>query len=744
MSFAADQLWNLLPAHLRTRDAELANPNGPDALGRWRPGPLRELVELMAGQVAVLEESLEQLYDNHFVETAAPWALPYLGDLLGIRGLPTGASARSSRAEVGHTVAYRRRKGTTPMLELLARDVTGWPARAVEFFERLAATQHLNHLRPQCQSFASLRNAKTLEFIGTPFEPAMRTVEVRRIAPGRGRWNIPNVGLFLWRLQAYPHTDSPLVAVGELFGGDPLATRRFRLHPFGLDAPLFSHPATEDDFTHLAEPSNVPLPITRRRLAANASASPPPEPMLYGPGLSVSLERWVPEQLIPVPPIAAHYEAIAAADVLVCDLSDARDGVNNPVWNHETKPVGPQVALDPVLGRVVFGTVPTDATNHPPRATFHLGFSFDLGGGEYARAGSFAADAPTTAQVPHDPDPRVTVPSFDAITAALAGLGPTVSGAIEITDSGRYAETLPEITANGAAKELRAADGCAPVVLLKPDGSGQPWTIRGDVSGSVTLNGLWLVWTRDLTPPPPALSRPALRVTGDLGAFKLRHCTLGPERFWRSGPPGELAAAPPAHLEIAARQVQVTIENCVLPPLRVGGDGVKLTLRNCIIDAGAADRFALSNLAGDGPAGSWRLENCTVIGKVAVDTLELASNCIFLGDSVVVTRRQEGCVRFSWLPNNAASRTPRRYRCLPAVSGDLAAIVPQFTSLTFGHPAYAQLSQRCSAAIRTGGDDGAEMGAFHDLFQPQREAHLRARLAEYLRFGLAAGVFYES
>ena len=133
-----------------------------------------------------------------------------------------------------------------------------------------------------------------------------------------------------------------------------------------------------------------------------------------------------------------------------------------------------------------------------------------------------------------------------------------------------------------------------------------------------------------------------------------------------------------------------------------------------------------------------------MIGKVAVDTLELASNCIFLGDSVVVTRRQEGCVRFSWLPNNAASRTPRRYRCLPAASGDLAGIVPQFTSLTFGHPAYAQLSQRCAAAIRTGADDGAEMGAFHDLFQPQREAHLRARLAEYLRFGLTAGVFYES
>ena len=34
------------------------------------------------------------------------------------------------------------------------------------------------------------------------------------------------------------------------------------------------------------------------------------------------------------------------------------------------------------------------------------------------------------------------------------------------------------------------------------------------------------------------------------------------------------------------------------------------------------------------------------------------------------------------------------------------------------------------------------MGAFHDLYEPQREAHLRARMDDYLRFGLEAGLFY--
>ena len=41
--------------------------------------------------------------------------------------------------------------------------------------------------------------------------------------------------------------------------------------------------------------------------------------------------------------------------------------------------------------------------------------------------------------------------------------------------------------------------------------------------------------------------------------------------------------------------------------------------------------------------------------------------------------------------------------------------------------------------IRTGADDESEMGAFHLLHAPQREANLRIRLEEYLRFSLEAG-----
>ena len=110
MSFDAQRHYNLLPAVHRVRDVEQGEP-------------LRALLSIIADQVAILEKDLEQLYDNQFVETCAPWVLPYIGDLIGVRGLHgVGQLTRTPRAEVAHTIGYRRRKGTAAMLELLARD----------------------------------------------------------------------------------------------------------------------------------------------------------------------------------------------------------------------------------------------------------------------------------------------------------------------------------------------------------------------------------------------------------------------------------------------------------------------------------------------------------------------------------------------------------------------------------------------------------------------------------------------
>ena len=123
MMFDAERLYRLMPAIYRIRDAEQGKP-------------LFALLTVIAEQLAIVEEDLAQLYDNQFIETCDEWVVPYIGDLIGYRALYYGRTPKvvSQRAEVGHTISYRQRKGTASMLEQLARDVTGWDARVVEFF----------------------------------------------------------------------------------------------------------------------------------------------------------------------------------------------------------------------------------------------------------------------------------------------------------------------------------------------------------------------------------------------------------------------------------------------------------------------------------------------------------------------------------------------------------------------------------------------------------------------------------
>ena len=113
--YTPQRLYDLLPAVYRQRDTE-----GNESL--------RDLITILGEQAQVLEEEIERLYRNWFIETCDDWVVPYLGDLIGVS--PTSARQLSTRAEVANTLGYRRRKGTLAVVEQLARDVTGLPARA--------------------------------------------------------------------------------------------------------------------------------------------------------------------------------------------------------------------------------------------------------------------------------------------------------------------------------------------------------------------------------------------------------------------------------------------------------------------------------------------------------------------------------------------------------------------------------------------------------------------------------------
>jgi hypothetical protein len=692
-SLTAERLYALLPAVYRIRDGEQGHP-------------LRALVALIAQEFEALEENVEQLYDDQFIETCEDWVAPYIGDLIGYRPLHGVAPAIASpRAEVANTIGYRRRKGTAAMLEQLARDVTDWPARAAEFFEQLATTQYMNHVRLYAPASADLRSTSKLIQLDGPFNAVAHCAEMRRPEAGSGRYNIPNVGIFLWRLQPFRLSDVPLTPdPGDASG------RKFRFNPLGADQPLFRWPVTETLISHIAEPANVPDPIDLRLMAraVKAAATDPTVADDYGPGESIVLLR--PNANPALPPIP-----VSVADICICDLRDVAGG-----WAHEATLAADKISIDPRLGRVLLGTSVTG----PLLATFHSGFSRPIGGGEYER--SLDGDALAAQRSANGGE--ALQPHLDAIASG---------GRLVIGDSLTYAQTpvfkVNGVTAAGAPgieAVVTARNGARPLIA-----SGGAITLAIGARGRLVLEGLVI---------SGGVLQLAAAVDDEPRELVLRHCTLVPGLSLN--PDGSAASAGAPSLTVANPFATVTLEQCIVGALRVAGDAT-LDLVDCIVDAGSPEAVAFEDVTAGVAGAEMTIGDSTVIGKLHVRLMRLASNTIFFARlaaadtwkaPLLVERKQEGCVRFCFVPE--ASLVPRRFRCVPDEKHPDA--LPHFTSLRYGDPGYAQLRSATEAAIREGADDGGEIGVMHPLHQPQRETNLRIRLDEYLRFGLHAGIFY--
>jgi hypothetical protein len=256
-------------------------------------------------------------------------------------------------------------------------------------------------------------------------------------------------------------------------------------------------------------------------------------------------------------------------------------------------------------------------------------------------------------------------------------------------------------------------------------------------------------------------------VKGDLAELEIRHVTLVPG--WMLG--SERPSQPPAEPSLVLTDIpaRVTIAHSILGSIQVNQDEVKsepipIQISDSILDATAEGQEALGAPGRRTAHVLLSLVRSTVIGRVEVHAIRLAENSILLGD-VTVGRRQLGCMRFCYVP--PGSRTPRQYRCHPdhvwqiveqrIERGELSAadrereresealrVRPQFNSLLYGDPTYCQLALNCAPQITAGADDESEIGVWHDLYQPQRTATLRTRLAEHTPAGMQAGIIFAS
>jgi hypothetical protein len=225
-------------------------------------------------------------------------------------------------------------------------------------------------------------------------------------------------------------------------------------------------------------------------------------------------------------------------------------------------------------------------------------------------------------------------------------------------------------------------------------------------------------------------------------------CTLVPGiALDRCGKPTQPGA--PSIVVAPETEVDLSIIRSITGPI---GNSEGGTTRVCssIIDSGARAHVAYAAQDMTSQGADLHIEESTVIGKVHVRTMELASNTIFLANlaphdtwkaALWCSRQQTGCVRFCFLP--ASAITPQQFHCLPPDSMQEDLFEPQFVILRYGHPSYGLLSGDTPMAVWTGADNGSQIGVYYLLQETEAVRNVQLRAQEYVPFGLEVGVFLE-
>jgi len=111
-------------------------------------------------------------------------------------------------------------------------------------------------------------------------------------------------------------------------------------------------------------------------------------------------------------------------------------------------------------------------------------------------------------------------------------------------------------------------------------------------------------------------------------------------------------------------------------------------------------------------------------------------NVLIGGDGRVrVTDNQHGCFRFSATNDEPGMQLPQQFE-----SHLFAPRIPNhaFLSRRFGDPAYAQLSPTAAETLRRGAENGSEIGVWSRLLTPIKLDDLKAKVREFMPFGLIA------
>lgn len=722
--YYAEKIWEMIPAIYRHEDG----------LGR-DAGVLRAFVNVLAEEAAVLRRSHDRLWDDQYIDLCDEWAVPYIGDLVGAR-LVSALNPRGRRVDVAKTIYYRRRKGTPRVLEELIGDIAGWEGKVVESFQRMARTRHGLDPKPGPLAgrfsstlpggWADLRNAYAAKRAGSPFDEFFHTADVRQHRGGRGRYAIPKVACHLYRIQVFrvegvdPH----------VFGNTGGST----FDPSGRDIPLFgprarSSDAYEWDAWRSAREWEVPGPMRCRilgheefeiteegiaRLCEAGMAEEHASEFRMLAGERIRSERDMNAALASFTSIPAGMYRLVRTHTMIEDCGkhalipnavnvdvpsrtleqDAIAAAGLEFWS--TIATEKDLAIDPALGRFLFASGGPGGDG--VTVSYHYGFSGEIGAGTYDRR--------HVEELTPDSAGRGGG-IIDATGILVEAADVAVGTVFRLADSRTY--RIGESVAGIRRLTMQAANRQRPYVILSHtwqlETAADPATHEDAV---LTLDGIWFGGS-DIV------------LRGDYECVTIRHVTLDPGGKNATGD-----AIPRVGLIIEGFVEKLTIESSIVGSVSTGASGSVggVIIRDTILDSGGKGSLSLAI-----ESGTVHMERVTVFGGMRAHRL-WASEVLATGN-VDVSDTQSGCFRFSAAA--AGSTLPRPFESFEIPHTGCR---HYFTSVRFGDPGYAQLSQVAPVEITEGAENGSEMGAFSGLMNPIKARSLDAKVCEYAPFGI--------
>jgi hypothetical protein len=758
--YFSEKLWAMIPEVYRAEDGA-GTP----------PGVLRAIVDVISEQAAVSRRSIDRLWEDQHIETCDDWAVPYIGDLLGARLLPE-SDPRARRADVARTVHFRRRRGTPSLLAEIVDDLSGWDVVLVEAFRRLARSAHRLDAFPAARGrvtrtpvagTAQLRNPRGSDLAGSAFDEFFRTADVRLLRGKSGRIGLGNVNLHLFRL--FP---LEIIAADPGKLADTTSLDTFTFDPSGRDTALFTpgvqfeavdRPCLPSQEWEIAQAISCRLISDAAYLISSADLGALPQVGAGAPtadergaiaiivGLRFSsearlrrrlsdlgvnftgatpswyqdlLERAVTRDsarqqlfpdcvsvtLFPAAP-GTPLELNSAQQILGADLSSraCQPAPANPLT---------RLLIDPKLGRFAFTSHASNPTDPAPLVHYHYGSSGDVGAGTYERTPISAANALT---------PRTG--------GGALGLGDSSV----IQDNRTYlVDASSPISVTNLV--LRAEAEKRPYVELTAAPTGSAATFRqaaGTTPAKLLLDGIWLGSSARFAEAAGPQVLDLLIERDPSNASDVTHwdevrincSTLDPGGKRADGQ--HLAAI---RIQVRSHVKLLRISRSIVGPIEVDpvtGSVETIEIVDSIVDAtrvpGTVPGVAILN-----GAGHVRLAGTTVLGEIRAERL-LASDCIVMGpagaSAIVVADTQHSCFRFSAAPPST-ERMPDSYRSV------FREILPfHFTSLRFGDPGYAELSTLAPEELRSGAENGSEMGAFSGGTRTAHLASIQAKVEEF-------------